>query len=126
MPVNYYLDGTNLGNSTSVYLDADLTQVAPDGFYSNGYTYRQLSNGVLLASVTCPSCDGGGGTPTCTQYTISNRSTVDTVGYTYTDCNGNLQEGAVLPDSDTPPFCAETGSISLQGNAIIVDEGACP
>lgn len=58
MPVNYYLDGTNLGNSTSVYNDANLTQLADDGFYSDGYTYRQLSGGVLLPAVTCPSCEG--------------------------------------------------------------------
>jgi len=41
MPVNYYLDGTNLGNSTSVYNDANLTQLADDGFYSDGYSYTQ-------------------------------------------------------------------------------------
>lgn len=123
MPVNYYLDGTNLGNSTSVYLDADLTQLADDGFYSDGYTYRQLSGGVLLPAVVCPSCDG---TPvSCVEYTVSNRSLVDNVTVRYRDCNGVLQNITILPDSEQT-FCAQQDSLSIVGNADVVLNGDCP
>jgi|TARA_B100001093_G_C26840065_1_gene1020138 hypothetical protein len=52
----YYLDGTTLTNSTSVFDDADLTTCAADGFYSDGVVSRQLLNCVLLPAQTCGTC----------------------------------------------------------------------
>jgi hypothetical protein len=65
----YFLDAANLTSATSVYLDAGLTNLAPDGFYREGTVVRQQSTGILLAADTCPSCAtpcgtsiaGGGG-----------------------------------------------------------------
>lgn len=123
MPVTYYLDGTNLGNSTSVYLDANLTQPAPDGFYADSVTYRQLSGGVLLPAVLCPNCDG---TPVaCVEYTVSNRSTVDNVSVRYRDCNGVSQVITITPDSEQT-FCAQQDSLDIIGNADVVLNGDCP
>jgi len=53
----FYLDGTNLVNSTAVYIDADLADLAPDDYYSDGGNIvRQQLNGVLLPATACPSC----------------------------------------------------------------------
>ena len=49
----YYLDGTNLSNSTAVYDDEDLTVCSADGYYSNGGIVRQLVNCVLQSQQTC-------------------------------------------------------------------------
>ncbi len=54
----YYLNAANLSTATTVYLDAALTNVAPDGFYRDGAVVRQQSTGVLLAVQECPSCTG--------------------------------------------------------------------
>jgi len=53
---NYYLDGTTLDNSTSVFTDAELTICAADGFYSDGTIVRELSGCSLLPAQICPSC----------------------------------------------------------------------
>ena len=59
----YYYDGLNFATATSVYTDAALTNVAPDGWYSQGGVYRQMLNGVLLAVTPCPSCTVPCGSP---------------------------------------------------------------
>lgn len=53
---NYFLDGTNLSDSTSVYTDAGLTTCAPDGFYSNGTIVREQVGCELLPAQICPTC----------------------------------------------------------------------
>jgi len=53
---NYYLNGPDLISSTSVYMDSDLTVYAPDGFYKQGTTTRQLLDTVLLPPQVCDSC----------------------------------------------------------------------
>lgn len=58
----YYLDGTTLLTSTSVFQDAALTIVAADGWYSDSTNYRQLINGILGPVVSCPSCSVACGT----------------------------------------------------------------
>ena len=55
----YYLNGPTLGSSTAIFLNSGLTVIAPDGFYSDGVTSRELLDGILLPPSTCNSC----GTP---------------------------------------------------------------
>ena len=52
----YYLDAPSLGTATVVYSNAALTVVAADGFYADGSIVREQVSGVLLPSVTCPTC----------------------------------------------------------------------
>lgn len=52
----FYLDGTTLANSTSVFDDANLTTCAQDGFYSDGITSRELVNCILLPAQPCGTC----------------------------------------------------------------------
>ena len=62
--VTYYIDGTDLTNSTGVWTDENLTTCAPEGYYSDsnigGSTVRYLSQSgglcVLGALEPCPSC----------------------------------------------------------------------
>jgi len=53
---NFYIDGTSFSNSTSIYLDAALTECAPNGFYSDGIITRELVDCILLPAQGCPSC----------------------------------------------------------------------
>jgi len=55
----FYLDAGDLASAVSVYLDSNLDNLAPDGFYGNGLITRQQSSGILLAAEDCASC----GTP---------------------------------------------------------------
>lgn len=52
----FYLDAADLVTATTVYLDFDLTIVAPDGFYGDGAITREQSSGILLTVESCPSC----------------------------------------------------------------------
>jgi hypothetical protein len=52
----YYLDAPSLSSATVIYSNANLTTVAPNGFYSDGTIVRQQVSGVLLPQNTCPSC----------------------------------------------------------------------
>lgn len=52
----FYLDSADLATATSVYLDINLTLIAPDGFYGDGTISRQQSSGILLAAETCTAC----------------------------------------------------------------------
>ena len=52
----YYIDGPTLATATAVYTDADLINVAPDGWYSDGSISRQQSGGFLTFAQTCPAC----------------------------------------------------------------------
>lgn len=52
----YYLNAPSLGSATSVYTDAALTTVAPDGWYTDGTTVRLLDGGVFDIPMSCPAC----------------------------------------------------------------------
>lgn len=54
-PGNYYLNAS-FANSTSIFLDSDMTTFAPNGFYSFGGIVRELVDGVLLPAQTCNPC----------------------------------------------------------------------
>ena len=52
----YFYDGTNFSAATVLCTDSSLTIPAPDGWYSQGGIYRQVSLGVLGLLQTCASC----------------------------------------------------------------------
>lgn len=52
----YYLNAPSLASATAVFLNAELTSCAPDGFYTDGLTRRQQVGCVLLPSQVCPEC----------------------------------------------------------------------
>jgi hypothetical protein len=54
---DFYINAADLPTATSVYLDAALTLISPDGFYGDGTIIRQQSGGILLASVPYASCE---------------------------------------------------------------------
>ena len=56
IPQIYYLDSATLGGATSVFLDQQLTNCAPDGYYSDGTITRQQISCVLLPLQRCLSC----------------------------------------------------------------------
>lgn len=58
----FYLDAADLVTATTVYLDFDLTIVAPDGFYGDGTITREQSSGILLDSEICGDCPAPCGT----------------------------------------------------------------
>lgn len=53
----FYWPGASFLTTTALYTDVNLTNPAPDGWYSIGGIYRQISGGVLGAPTTCPACD---------------------------------------------------------------------
>lgn len=52
----FYLNGADLATSTSVYLDFQLLNIAPNGFYGDGTIVREQISGVLLPSQACTTC----------------------------------------------------------------------
>lgn len=52
----YYIDAATFDVATSVYLDVNLTFIAPDGVYKFGSVVRQQSSGILLEIETCVDC----------------------------------------------------------------------
>lgn len=56
IPQIYYLNGTNLSNSTAVFVDTLMTICAPDGFYSDGTIIREQVGCVLAPEFDCVSC----------------------------------------------------------------------
>ena len=52
----YYLNGPSLDAATAVFLNASLSVLAPDGFYSDGVTSREQVGGVLLPPQLCGEC----------------------------------------------------------------------
>jgi hypothetical protein len=53
----YYLNAPSLSSATSVYTDAALTIVGPDGWYSDGTIVRELVSGVFTNIISsCTTC----------------------------------------------------------------------
>jgi len=55
-PQPFFLNGTSLSDSTSIYTNSALTIFAVNGWYSDGTVIRQLIDGVLQPVQACPSC----------------------------------------------------------------------
>jgi len=56
IPQTYFLDSSTLGGATSIYMDAQLTICAPDGYYSDGVITREQVSCILLPQQVCESC----------------------------------------------------------------------
>lgn len=60
MPIaTYYMDSSSFTDASTLYLDEELTIVAPNGYYSNGSVSRYQLDGILLPEEVCPNCSGG-------------------------------------------------------------------
>jgi hypothetical protein len=54
----YYLNGPSLTAATAAYTDSDLKNVAPDGFYSDGVTIREMAGGAFTDVISsCAPCE---------------------------------------------------------------------
>ena len=124
MPVIYFLDGTNLSDSTSVYVDSDLTQLADDGIYSDGYVHRELSGGVLLPATSCPSCEEPTTPLGCVQYGLINVDETEPAKAKYRDCNNVLQFVNLAPN-EAIEICALEGTLEMKGTMEWVLRGEC-
>ena len=49
----YYFDAASFANATVVYTDQDLTNIAPNGWYSDQTIVREQISGVLFAAQSC-------------------------------------------------------------------------
>jgi len=58
MAVNstFYLDSDDLATAAAVYLDSQLLNIAPNGFYGDGTIVRQQVSGILLSEEFCSTC----------------------------------------------------------------------
>ena len=61
---NYYFDTATFANATALFTDTGLTQLAPNGFYSDNIIVKEQLNGTLKSSQQC-NC-GSSPTPTPT------------------------------------------------------------
>mgnify|MGYP003627798682 CR=1 FL=1 len=51
-----YWSGISFDTSPQIYTDSNLTIIAPDGWYSVGGTFREMSGGLLGPPQACPAC----------------------------------------------------------------------
>jgi hypothetical protein len=70
--VGYYINGSDLSSATGIFANPELTECAPDGWYSDGVVTRQFLNCELLPIQPCPSCSTG-----CGDFDISNNKAND-------------------------------------------------
>ncbi len=94
----YFINGSDFSNATSVYTDAALTNCAPDGFYSFGGVVRELIGCELAPPQDCVDC-----TEVCGGEGITVIDAVD--GVYHTDFVTNDDAGAVVFEI-TPGDCA--------------------
>ena len=52
----YYINGNSLTEATAVFTDVDLTILANDDYYSDGFVVRRQVSGELLSPEACPYC----------------------------------------------------------------------
>jgi hypothetical protein len=55
----YYINATSFNNATTIYTDATLTTLAPDGVYQFNGVHRTLTSGVLGSVFYCDTCCAG-------------------------------------------------------------------
>jgi hypothetical protein len=76
MPLTtYYADAATLNDATAMYLNSTLTEIAPDGYYSDGTISRYQLDGLLQPAVTCPTC-GSSAVLTFMKYTVNDTNTL--------------------------------------------------
>lgn len=95
--VNYYLDGTTFQNATKIYTDANLTTLAPNGWYSFGGKYRNQSGGFLGGEAVCPACTEGCATNPTSAGEGSFQFTSNTPGVYYIKINTGTAVGVIRP-----------------------------
>lgn len=98
---NYFLNGPSLNSSTTIYSDANLTIIAPDGFYSDGVISREQVSGILLPAETCGSC----GTP-CGE-----------------SINASGNQGIYLLNLDAGNTISDVGAIIVKFNVFQIPDG---
>jgi len=129
MPVStvYYINSDSFSTATSVYMDANLSIIAPDGYYSFDGLYRLQSLGVLSEVITCGVYPPPPPTIDCVSYTVATSSSSGQ-SYSYLDCTDALIDGAVggAGGYDANTFCARPDSVTLLGSelTLIINE-AC-
>ena len=128
----YYLDAPSFSSATKVYTNAELTTVAPDGYYSDQSISRQQVSGVLLPQVTCPSCDNsyliGFGVTAQNACDFVASGTVTGNGDSF--CNSTTFTGAIFSAAATGAYYVSYGNYRLQvnvtnGNPVATVVGVC-
>jgi hypothetical protein len=116
----FYINSVNFATATTAYTDSLLTIVAPDGYYSDGSSYRRQLYGELVDIFACPSIDTvsitniGTGTATFNGSLISNGGDVNAVrGFVYgTSINPTIANN-VVTDSVTGQGTYSLGATGL-------------
>lgn len=109
---SYYLNGSSLGDSTSIFVDSAMTILAPDGFYQQDDIVRELVNGVLLPPQVCPSCSYP-----CSDYPMTESG--GTIGEYIASINVGSGIGAIVITVN--PFDVPEG-FSVEYNSAIYNE----
>jgi len=86
-----YWAGVSFGAAPQLYSDSSLSSVAPNGWYSFGGTYRQMSGGVLGPPTSCPECSIA-----CSVAGVKPITGGKTVGRYNFDVNVGSNTGAVI------------------------------
>ena len=128
----YYLDAPSLSSASVIYTDANLTTVAPDGFYSDGVISREQASGSLLPQQACPSCNSeflvgfGLTTNDACNFVASATVTADDPDF----CSATTFTGAIFSSSGTGTRYISFGGYSLEisitsGNPVATVTGIC-
>jgi hypothetical protein len=82
----YYIDGASLASANRVFADQYGSIVAPDGFYSDGITTVQVTNGNITSVINTDLCDCN-----VTSYAFTVKFATTLCGPTGVCCNGITQ-----------------------------------
>ena len=110
----YYPTGSTFANNTNIYTDVNLTNVAPDGFYSEpgGSQFRQISSSVIGSLQTCATCytsrtlafssvsavDVCCNLPSSSTYYVDYGTTLLTTSSIYSDTSGTIAADGFYKD----------------------------
>jgi len=129
MPVStiYYINSSSFSTATAVYMDVNLSIIAPDGYYSFDGVYRLQSLGVLLEEITCGIYPPPPPAIECVSYTVATASSSGQ-NYSYIDCFDVLVEDTIggVGGYDASTFCARPDSVILTGSELTLTiNGTC-
>lgn len=106
----YYLNAVDLATATGIFTNPELTIFAPDGYYRQDTTVREVALGALLPAQSCPSCGYA-----CSDYPIESNG-LGQLGIFNMSISLGTGIGAVIirvnPDYIPSGFLAEFNSIS--------------